>query len=164
MGRKDQVAGHEGRHRASGLDAIRSYSDVPAAGALIVETPTLGRVAVVTGGGSGIGAAVCAHLAGAGHRVAVLDRDGDGAAAVARSLGGDAFAVSADVADDAAVRDAFDEVRRRLGPVQVLVTIAAVSDFTPFDQITVDELERYLRVNVVGTFSCLQSALPDMVD
>ena len=122
----------------------------------------MGRVAVVTGGASGIGVAICQHLLQAGHRVAVLDRDAAGAERVAGSLGADARAVQVDVSDQASVRQAFAQVREELGPVQVLVTSAAISGFTPFADIQLEEFERYLRVNLIGTFHCLQAALPDM--
>jgi len=122
------------------------------------------RVAVVTGGASGIGVSICEHLARAGHRVAVLDRNGVGAKQVAASLGGEARGLQVDVSDRAAVRAAFREVRQHLGSIQVLVTSAAISGFTPFEQIEVEEFERYVRVNLTGTFHCLQAALPDMVE
>jgi 2-hydroxycyclohexanecarboxyl-CoA dehydrogenase len=124
----------------------------------------MSRVAVVTGGASGIGAAICEHLARSGHRVAVLDRDGDGAARVAASLAAEGLAVEADVSDRGSVRASFEEVRRQLGPIGVLVTSAAISGFTPFADIQVEEFERYVRINLTGTFHCLQEALPDMVE
>src|SRR3982750_1921947 len=96
----------------------------------------MSRVAVVTGGASGVGRAVCEHLARAGHPVAVLDLDGAGAVATAEALqaaGANAIGLQLDTADRAAVRRTFDDARERLGPVQVLVTSAAVSGFTPFE-------------------------------
>jgi 2-hydroxycyclohexanecarboxyl-CoA dehydrogenase len=122
------------------------------------------RVAVVTGAASGIGAAICQHLKQAGHRVAVLDRDAAGAVRVAGSLGADARAVQVDVSDQSSVREAFAQVREELGAVHVLVTSAAISGFTPFGDIQLEEFERYVRINLTGTFHCLQAALPDMVD
>jgi 2-hydroxycyclohexanecarboxyl-CoA dehydrogenase len=123
-------------------------------------------VAVVTGGGSGIGEATCHHLSEHGHRVAVLDVEGDAAARVAKAIandGGEAHAVTADVTDRVAVDAAFDEVRRTYGPVEILVTSAGLCPFTPFDKITIDEWQRTLDVNLTGTFHCCQAALPDMV-
>ena len=120
------------------------------------------RVAVVTGGASGIGASICEHLARAGNRVAVLDRDAEAARRVAASLAAEACAVETDVSDAQAVRRAFEDVRAQLGPVHVLVTSAAVSGFTPFADISPEDFERYLRVNLMGTFHCIQAALPDM--
>jgi len=124
------------------------------------------RVAVVTGGASGLGHAVCQHLAAHDRLVAVLDRDAAAAETAARSLraeGADAMAVELDVADRTAVDRAFGEVRGELGPIEVLVTSAAVSGFVPFEEITEDDWSRTIAVNLTGTFNCLQSALPDMV-
>ena len=126
----------------------------------------MSRVAVVTGGASGIGRGICRHLAAAGTAVAVLDVAADVAADVADSLleaGGRARAVGVDVADRNAVSDAFDEVRSELGPIEILVTSAAVSGFTPFEQITTEDFRRMLEVNLLGTFHCLQLAIPDMI-
>lgn len=123
----------------------------------------MGRVAVVTGGASGIGVAICQHLVQAGHRVAVLDRDAAQAAEVAAHIGPDACAIHVDVAEQESVRAAFAQVRQRLGPVEILVTSAAISGFTPFADIELEEFERYLRINLTGTFHCLQEAVADMV-
>ncbi|MBE1536772.1 SDR family NAD(P)-dependent oxidoreductase [Actinomadura algeriensis] len=124
------------------------------------------RVAVVTGGASGIGAATCHRLAERGHRVAVLDLDGDGANRVAkelRSRGGDALGLAADVADRPAVDAAFAEVRAALGPTEILVTSAGLVAFDRFEDITPGRWNRIVDVNLTGTFHCCQAAVPDMV-
>jgi 2-hydroxycyclohexanecarboxyl-CoA dehydrogenase len=124
------------------------------------------RVAVVTGGGSGLGQAICARLAQDGHRVAVLDINGEAAAKVATEIqasGGQAVPIEFDVAAEASVTSAFESVRTQYGPVELLVTSAAISGFTRFDKITVDEFNRYLAVNLTGTFLCIKEALSDMV-
>lgn len=124
------------------------------------------RVAVVTGGGSGVGLAVCEHLARAGRRVAVLDVDDAAAEAAASRLAGSgagAVAVAVDVSDRGSVDAAFERVRSELGPVEILVTSAAVSGFVRFRDITLERWERMLAVNLTGTFNCLQAAIPDMV-
>ena len=125
----------------------------------------LNRVAVVTGGGSGLGQAIATHLARDGRQVAVLDLDGEAADKVAAELradGGSAVGIQVDVSDPDAVARAFTTVRDALGPVEVLVTSAAIAGFTRFDKITLEEWSRYLAVNLTGTFLCLQAALPDM--
>lgn len=125
------------------------------------------RVAVVTGGASGMGEATCHELGRRGHRVAVLDVDADAAERVAdelRSRGVTAYGVGADVADRGAVEDAFAKVRSELGPVQILVTSAGLFGYAPFEEITLDAWNRMLAVNLTGTFHCCQVALPDMVD
>jgi 2-hydroxycyclohexanecarboxyl-CoA dehydrogenase len=123
------------------------------------------RVAVVTGGGSGIGEATCHRLADAGHRVAVLDRDAasaDRVAEVVRRDGGDALSVLADVTDRDAVDAAFAEVRRAYGPIEILVTSAGICPFAPFEEITFEVWQRTLDVNLTGTFHCCQAAIADM--
>ena len=126
----------------------------------------MSRVAVVTGGASGLGLSICQHLAGQDRRVAVLDLDADAAEEVAESLradGAQAIAGAVDVSDRIAVDRAFDEVRAALGSIEILVTSAAVSGFVPFEAITLDDWSRTITVNLTGTFNCLQSAIPDMV-
>jgi NAD(P)-dependent dehydrogenase (short-subunit alcohol dehydrogenase family) len=124
------------------------------------------RVAVVTGGGSGLGESISAQLSRDGHRVAVLDINGESADKVAARLsadGGRAVAVQVDVGEAASVTAAFDAVREELGPIEILITSAAMAGFTRFDQITLDEWNRFLAVNLTGTFLCMQAVLPDMV-
>jgi NAD(P)-dependent dehydrogenase (short-subunit alcohol dehydrogenase family) len=125
-----------------------------------------GRVAVVTGGASGIGLGVAHHLAAAGHRLALLDRDGAGAAAAADALRAedrDALGLEVDVADRDAVDAGFERVRAELGPVEILVTSAGIESFDPIDAITREKWDRIVAVNLTGTFACAQAAIPDMV-
>ncbi len=85
------------------------------------------RVALVTGGGSGIGAGVARELADLGHRVAVLDRTENAANEVAdqiRASGGTAMAVHADVSDPDEVASAVNEIKATLGPIGILVNNA----------------------------------------
>ena len=124
------------------------------------------RVAVVTGGASGVGRAITQHLARAGHAVAVLDVDGDAAGATAADLaagGARAIGCQVDVADRAAVESAYEQVRSALGPIEILVTSAAVSGFVRFQDITAQQWDRTLAVNLTGTFHCIQAAIDDMV-
>lgn len=126
----------------------------------------MSRVAVVTGGASGVGRGISEHLARDGAALAVLDLDGDGAAETAhaiRSSGGRAHAISVDVGDRGSVADAYATVRSELGPIEILVTSAAISGFVPFEEITAEIWDRMLRVNLTGTFHCIQLAIPDMV-
>jgi 2-hydroxycyclohexanecarboxyl-CoA dehydrogenase len=124
------------------------------------------RVALVTGGGSGMGEATCHELGRRGHPVAVLDVDEHAAHRVAEDLrrsGVTALGVSADVTDRAGVDEAFAAVRTELGPVAVLVTSAGLFGYSPFTEISVQSWTRIIEVNLTGTFHCCQSAIPDMV-
>lgn len=126
----------------------------------------MSRVAVVTGGASGIGRGVALRLAADGHHVAVLDRDGAGAEAVAAELaaaGAKAVACAVDVADRAAVDQAFARVRAELGPVGILVTSAGIESFQALSDITAESWDRIIAVNLTGTFACAQAAVPDLV-
>ncbi|HXN59076.1 MAG TPA: SDR family NAD(P)-dependent oxidoreductase [Acidimicrobiales bacterium] len=125
------------------------------------------RVAVVTGGGSGMGRAICHHLGRQGRQVAVLDINGEAVADVARELDVDgvrARGVRVDVSDRAAIDAAFDEVRRELGPIEILVTSAGIEGFSDFLDITTEQWDRMVAVNLSGTFHCLQLAVPDMIE
>ena len=126
----------------------------------------MGRVAVVTGGGSGLGRSICEQLAAAGHRVAVLDLDGDSAMEVAAEMsagGAAAIGIAAAGADSASVAAAYEQVRSQFGPIEIVVTSAAIAGFTRFESITPDDWERHMAVNVTGTFNSLQLAVPDML-
>ncbi len=126
----------------------------------------MSRVAVVTGGASGIGLGVARSLAADGHGVALADRDGAGAESAAEQLreeGARAIAVEVDVADRTSVAAGFDRVRSELGPIEILVTSAGIESFTPVLDITDEGWDRIIAVNLTGTFSCVQAALPDML-
>jgi 3-oxoacyl-[acyl-carrier protein] reductase len=124
-----------------------------------------GRVALVTGGGTGLGQAISLALARAGMRVAVnySRSESDAAATVAAAgrLGVDAMAVRADVADPAAVEAMVDGVVRDLGGLDLLVNNAGVTRYVPvqdLDSLTGADFDRILAVNVKGAFLCAQLA------
>jgi 2-hydroxycyclohexanecarboxyl-CoA dehydrogenase len=125
----------------------------------------MSRVAVVTGGASGMGLAIARRLAGQGHRVAILDLDGDAAERAAKDVrdsGAQAIAAGVDVADRSAVDAALDRVRAEFGPVEIMVTSAGLDGFGKFTDLTIEQWDRMLAVNLTGTFHCLQAVVPDM--
>jgi len=122
-----------------------------------------GKVALVTGGGSGIGEACVAALARSGAVVAVLDRDGDQAervAAAATGSGGAAFALALDVQDEDAVDEAVAEVVRRAGGLHIAVNNAGVSaPAGPLADCSTETWRRVHAVNLEGLFFCLRAEL-----
>lgn len=124
------------------------------------------RIAVVTGGASGMGEATCHELGRRAHKVAVLDINGEAARRVSEELradGVEAIGVAVDVTNRPAVEEAFAKVRSELGAVSILVTSAGVVGFDDFIDITPESWSRIIDVNLTGTFHCCQVALPDMI-
>lgn len=119
-----------------------------------------GRVAFVTGGAGGIGAAVCQALAAQGRRVAVADLDGEGAALVAAEVGG--LGVALDVTDPASVEHALADVRARLGPVEILVSCAGWDEMRPFAESDEEFQAKVIEINLAGPIRVLRAVLPDM--
>jgi NAD(P)-dependent dehydrogenase (short-subunit alcohol dehydrogenase family) len=125
------------------------------------------RTAVVTGGASGIGAAIGRRLAVDGATVALLDLNGDAAKATAESIGaagGKAIGLAVDVTDRFAIDTALDEVRSRFGRPTILVNSAGITINTPFLELSAETWNRVLAVNLTGTFHCCQAVLPDMIE
>ncbi len=117
--------------------------------------------AIVTGGASGIGRAVCELLAKEGYRVAVADRDKKLADEIAHHIDGRAFEV--DVADEASVIAMFDAALASFGGVlDALATPAGIADTTPFMELGAQTFRRVHDVNVVGTFLCIREAAKRM--
>ena len=117
--------------------------------------------AIVTGGASGIGRAVCELLSKEGYRVAVADRDKKGAEEVAHHIDGYAFEV--DVADEASVVALFDRALETFGgTLDALATPAGIAETTPFMDLTVETFRRVNDINVVGTFLCIREAAKRM--
>lgn len=123
------------------------------------------RVALVTGGGAGIGEATCLRLAQDGHSVGVLGRRMENIAKVAEAIvaaGGQAIPVLADVADRVQVEQAVQEVRRSLGHITILVNNAGIEEFTPFSEIDEDAWDRVMAANLKGVYLVTQTVVPDM--
>jgi 3-oxoacyl-[acyl-carrier protein] reductase len=132
-----------------------------------VSTRFDGQVVLVTGASRGIGAAVARRFAAEGAMVAV-DHAGDGEAARAvvreiEAAGGTAIELDADVSRPDAVEAMVATVTDRLGPIDVLVNNAGVSTQVPFAELSVEEFDRVLAVNLRGTFLCCRAVCPGMV-
>lgn len=123
------------------------------------------RIALVTGGGAGMGEATCLRLAREGRAVAVLDIDGDAAKRVASQIvseGGTAIALQCDVADRDRVESAIAAIREQLGPVTILVNNAGIENFSPFPDIDEGTWDRLMDVNLKALYFLIQAVLPDM--
>jgi meso-butanediol dehydrogenase / (S,S)-butanediol dehydrogenase / diacetyl reductase len=119
-------------------------------------------VALVTGGGSGIGAAVARRLAAGGHRVCVSGRRRGPLEQVAAEIGG--LAVPADVTDEGEVEALLSTVRERLGPVSALVCSAGISAGGTVLEQTLQRWQTVLATNLTGVFLTCRAALPQLIE
>ena len=126
-----------------------------------------GEVALVTGGGSGIGEAIARTLSRAGAAVAVADLSEQSAARVATAIcdeGGKAMPVQMDIADAASVDAAMERLHAQLGQVSILVNNAATWVVKEFKDTTPAEVDRVLGVTLTGTINVTRAALPDVIE
>lgn len=121
-----------------------------------------GLHAVVTGGGSGIGAAIAQALANEGARLTLVGRRRDALEATAAGLAG-AVVAQADVTDRAAVDDAFAQARATHGPISILVNNAGIAPSAPFGKVTSEAWRDTMAVNLDALFHCCQAALADLL-
>src|SRR6267154_3557623 len=127
-----------------------------------------GQVAVVTGGSRGIGAAITKRLAGEGASVAFTYSKGtDAAASVVKEIerrGGRAIAILADAADANAVKAAVEKAVATFGHLDILVNNAGTAIPKPFEETTLEEMDRVIDINIRGVFVATQAALKHMKD
>lgn len=127
-----------------------------------------GRVAVVTGGGRGIGEAIAAALAAEGASVAVWDIDGQAATEVAGRLERDggrrAIGIEVDITSLQAVEASVEETERELGPVDVLLCNAGIDKIGPFLESEEPDWDRIIAVNLKGTVACCHRIVSRMVE
>jgi 2-dehydro-3-deoxy-L-rhamnonate dehydrogenase (NAD+) len=125
-----------------------------------------GRVAVVTGGGQGIGEAICRRLAGAGARVGVLDLSSDNAGRVAREIGG--LPLTGDITKEADLARIFADLESKLGPADILVNNAGVASRKgrdlPIWELVREDWEYVFNINVIGLVLGCKAVLPKMIE
>ena len=124
------------------------------------------KVALVTGAANGIGKAAAKRLARDGIAVGVLDLLEDGAATVAEEIvasGGKAIALGADVSTRSSVQAALTKLREAFGPITIVVNNAGITGFKPFLELTDEEWDTMLAINLRSAFMVTQLALPDMI-
>jgi NAD(P)-dependent dehydrogenase (short-subunit alcohol dehydrogenase family) len=126
-----------------------------------------GSVAVITGGGRGIGAAIAAALAAEGCAIVVAARSADEIERVAAGLRKEdarAWAMRCDVTDPVSVRKLADATAKQAGPVDILINNAGLAHSAPLARITLEDWNRVLAVNATGTFLCTQAFAPGMIE
>ena len=129
----------------------------------MADTSSLeGRHALVTGGGTGIGAAAAAHLHAAGAKITVTGRRLEPLQETARRVGG--YAVACDVTDPEQIAKAFEEARTINGPIEMLIVNAGIAESAPFHKMTRESWDRIIATNLTAAFDCAQAALPDLLE
>ena len=121
------------------------------------------RVAIVTGGARGIGAAICRRYAAEGARVVVADRLAPEAGALAAEIGNGALALPLDVTDRGSIESLVGETVRQAGGIDILVNNAGIFDLAPILDITEESYDRVFAVNVRGVLFTLQAVARQMV-
>lgn len=125
------------------------------------------RVAVVTGGAAGIGAAICRFLARDGADIAIWDWNIGGAQPIVdeiTAMGRKVVVCKVDVSNPGDIEAAVKTVREKLGPIGILVNNAGISPEKDFVDITLDEWAKVFDVNMKGVFMCTQAVIGDMID
>ena len=123
-----------------------------------------GKIAVVTGGNSGIGLATAKRLSAEGARVAISGRNQKSLAEAVTSLGADGLALRADVSLISDIERLFAEVHQKLGKIDVLFVNAGTASFGPIEGVTENQYDEQFDVNAKGSFFTIQKALPHLND
>ena len=133
----------------------------------MIPAPLKGKVAVVTGGGSGMGRSIAERFARDGAMVAVWDINGDGAAETAKAItdaGDTAIAIAVDCADEAAIKSAADETRAAFGPISILVNNAGIGPHVKYFDQDMAMWNEIIRINLTGPHLCIREMLPAMIE
>jgi NAD(P)-dependent dehydrogenase (short-subunit alcohol dehydrogenase family) len=127
----------------------------------ISEPPLSGRHALITGGGTGIGAAAAAHLARAGAKLSLLGRRMEPLQVVAEMVAG--IAIGCDVTDPQQIENAFGEARTLNGPIDLLIVNAGIAESAPFHKMSRDSWDRIIAVNLTAAFDCARLGMGDLL-
>jgi NAD(P)-dependent dehydrogenase (short-subunit alcohol dehydrogenase family) len=128
---------------------------------MMADTPLAGRHALITGGGTGIGAATAERLAAAGAKLSLLGRRLEPLQSVAAKYGG--AAIPCDVTDSARITAAFDEARSANGPIDLLIVNAGIAESAPFHKMTRESWDRIIATNLTAAFDCSRAAIGDLL-
>jgi NAD(P)-dependent dehydrogenase (short-subunit alcohol dehydrogenase family) len=128
---------------------------------MTARSPLAERHALITGGGTGIGAAAAGHLAGAGAKLSLLGRRLEPLAGISERLG--AAPIQCDVTDPERLHAAFDEARQANGPIDMLVVNAGIAESAPFHKMTRESWERIIATNLTAAFDCAREAIGDLL-
>jgi NAD(P)-dependent dehydrogenase (short-subunit alcohol dehydrogenase family) len=127
----------------------------------MADSPLAGRHALITGGGTGIGAAAAAHLRAAGAKLSLLGRRIETLQAVADRH--DGAVIQCDVTDPARVAEAFDEARAANGAIDLLIVNAGIAESAPFHKMTRESWDRIIATNLTAAFDCARAAIGDLL-
>ena len=122
------------------------------------------KIAVITGGNSGIGLATAHEFKAQGARVIIIGRNAEAVAKAAREVGGDTIGLTADVSRTADLEKAFQTIREKIGRIDVLFANAGIAKFMPFPEVTEQFFLETIAINVQGVFFTIQKALPLLSD
>jgi NAD(P)-dependent dehydrogenase (short-subunit alcohol dehydrogenase family) len=125
------------------------------------------KVAIVTGGGSGIGRAICNKLTDHGAHVAILEINPGNAKETVdeiNTLGGSAQAIQCDISENVAVRIAVNEILAQHSRIDILVNNAGIAHIGNVESTTPDDLDKIYNVNVKGVYNCMNAVVPAMVE
>ncbi len=125
------------------------------------------KIALITGGGGGIGGAIARFFAKEGANIALVDINGDAARSVAKEIsgqGGTAISLVADVTDKESVQQMLQTTTRQWGKIDILLNVAGGAEPKPVVEMTEADWDRIVNMNLKSVFLCCQAALPLMID
>ena len=128
---------------------------------MAAESPLSGRHALITGGGTGIGAAAAAELSGLGAKLSLLGRRLEPLQAVYERYGG--TSIQCDVTNPDRISAAFDEARAENGPIDLLIVNAGIAESAPFHKMTRESWDKIVATNLTAAFDCSRAAIGDLL-